>query len=450
MNHRYQMNGYSILLDVNSGSVFQIDELTFDLLEYYPDWDLAMDMLSGKYTFDECKESWDELKNLEAQGLLNSPEFVLEERYTTDHPIKAMCLHVSHDCNMRCAYCFASEGSFHGEKVLMDLETGKRALDFLMEHSGDRRNLEVDFFGGEPLMNLDVVKELVTYARSKEKEKGKEFRFTMTTNGLLLNEENMSYLNETMANIVLSLDGRPETNDRMRKTVNNDGTYDHIIDKIKRMSEIRGNKDHYVRGTFTRNNLDFSRDVQDLAAQGFKSISVEPVVAPPEEAYALRDEDVEVLLSEYETLAKDYLKSREEGEGYQFFHFNIDLQGGPCAYKRVSGCGAGTDYISITPNGDIYPCHQFVGLEEFKLGNLDEGIVAQKIRKDFEKVNLTDKPACKDCWAKYYCGGGCFANAYHFNKDISIPYELGCILEKKRVECAIMIKIAQENRNLEA
>jgi uncharacterized protein len=430
---------------VNSGSVFEIDELTYDLLEHYPDWDKALEAWCSKYTVEDMKESWDELKELEAQGVLYAPDMVLEDRFTTGHPIKAMCLHVSHDCNMRCAYCFASEGSFHGEKVLMDAETGKKALDFLIANSGNRRHLEVDFFGGEPLMNLDVVKELVDYARGKEKALGKEFRFTMTTNGLLLNEENMAYLNDTMVNIVLSLDGRQETNDRMRKTVSMDGTYDHIIDKIKRMSHIRGNKDHYVRGTFTRENLDFSKDVMDMVDQGFETISVEPVVAAPEESYALRNEDVDVLSKEYELLAVEYLKRQAEGKPFRFFHFNIDLEGGPCAYKRVSGCGAGTDYISITPSGDIYPCHQFVGLEEFKLGDLRQGIVADQIRKDFEKVNLTQKPACRDCWAKYYCGGGCFANAYNFNKDISVPYELGCILEKKRVECAIMIKIAQEN-----
>ncbi|QSX08779.1 thioether cross-link-forming SCIFF peptide maturase [Alkalibacter rhizosphaerae] len=447
MIHKYTLNGYHILLDVNSGSVFEIDPITDDLLEYYPNWEEAISSLQDKYPVEEMKESWKELEFLEEQGLLNSPEIVLEDKVTTDHPIKAMCLHVSHDCNMRCAYCFASEGSFHGEKVLMELETGKKAFDFLIENSGNRRHLEVDFFGGEPLMNLDVVKALVEYGRSKEEEFGKEFRFTMTTNALLLNEENMAYLNENMSNIVLSLDGRKETNDRMRKTVNMDGTYQYIIDKIKRMTEIRGDKDHYVRGTFTRNNMDFSKDVLDLADQGFKSISVEPVVASPEEPYALREEDVELLLQEYEDLAAAYLKSREEGKDFQFFHFNIDLAGGPCAYKRVSGCGAGTDYISITPTGQIYPCHQFVGLEEFILGDLEQGIVAETIRKDFEKVNLADKPACKDCWAKYYCGGGCFANAYNFNKDIAVPYELGCILEKKRVECAIMIKIALQDRN---
>lgn len=446
MIHRYRLNGYNILLDVNSGSVFELDDMTYDLLDHYPDWDSAKASLAEKYGVDQLSESWDELKNLEEQGLLNSPDMVLDEQFTTDHPIKAMCLHVSHDCNMRCAYCFASEGSFHGEKVLMDAETGKKAFDFLIENSGDRKHLEVDFFGGEPLMNLDVVKELVEYARGREEETGKKFRFTMTTNGLLLDEDNMKYINETMSNIVLSLDGRQETNDRMRKTVNNQGTYEHIIDKIKRMVEIRGNRDHYVRGTFTRENLDFSKDVMDLAEQGFHSISVEPVVAPPEESYALTHEDVDELLQEYENLALSYLEKIKEGNSFSFFHFNIDLHGGPCAYKRVSGCGAGTDYISVTPGGDIYPCHQFVGLEEFKLGDLEHGIVREDIRKEFEKVNLADKPACRDCWAKYYCGGGCFANAYHSNKDISIPYELGCILEKKRVECAIMIKIAQQNQ----
>ncbi len=446
MIHKYELNGYHILLDINSGSVFEIDEATYDLLDYFPDKDKAIVSLKGKYPEFDLDEAWGEIDNLKDQGILFSDDIVLEEDLMKNHDVKAMCLHVSHDCNMRCGYCFASEGSFEGEKGLMDLETGKKAIDFLIENSGNRRHLEVDFFGGEPLMNFEVVKALVEYARGKETESGKIFRFTMTTNGLLLNEEIMDYLDANMANIVLSIDGREETNDKMRKTLNDEGTYKYIIEKIKKMSEKRGAKDHYIRGTFTKNNLDFSKDVLDLADKGFPSISVEPVVATPENSYALVEEDVSVLKKEYENLADEYLKYSREDKEFNFFHFNIDLHAGPCAYKRVSGCGAGTDYIAVTPTGEIYPCHQFVGKEEFILGNLDAGIIDQKIREKFQEVNLTDKKACKDCWAKYYCGGGCFANAHNFNEDISIPYEIGCELEKKRIECAIMIKVAQQNR----
>ncbi|MBF7095890.1 thioether cross-link-forming SCIFF peptide maturase [Alkalibacter mobilis] len=444
MIHKYYLNGHHILMDINSGSVFEIDELTYEVLDYFPDKDKCFDLLGTKYDEDQLAEVWNELTYLKNQGILYSEDIVLDEKIIKNRDVKAMCLHISHDCNMRCAYCFAAEGSFNGDKLLMSYETGKEAIDFLIENSGERKHLEIDFFGGEPLMNFSVVKDLVEYARSIEKKYNKEFRFTMTTNALLLNDENMKYLDENMANIVLSLDGRKETNDKMRKTVTDEGTYDLIIDKIKRMVELRGNKDHYVRGTFTKNNLDFSKDVMDLADRGFKSISVEPVVASPEMSYALTDEDLDRLINEYEDLAVRYLDYWRSGKGFDFFHFNIDLHGGPCAYKRVSGCGAGTDYISVTPTGEIYPCHQFVGIEDFVLGSLKEGIVRTDLRKDFERVNLTDKKACNDCWAKYYCGGGCFANAYNFNKDIYQPYELGCELEKKRVECAVMIKIVQQ------
>ncbi|HAE63176.1 MAG TPA: thioether cross-link-forming SCIFF peptide maturase [Eubacteriaceae bacterium] len=446
MIHKYELNGYYILLDINSGSVFEIDKATYELLDYYPDKTKACENLKGKYDLADLDEAWIEIENLKNQGILFSEDIALEEDLMRDHDIKAMCLHVSHDCNMRCGYCFASEGSFEGEKVLMDIETGKEAIDFLIKNSGKRKHLEIDFFGGEPLMNFEVVKSLVEYARERELETEKVFRFTMTTNGLLLNEDIIEYLDENMANVVLSIDGRKETNDNMRKTINNEGTYKYIIDKIKRMSEKRGSKDHYIRGTFTKNNLDFSKDVLDLANQGFPSISVEPVVATPDNDYALTGEDILDLEKEYENLAVEYLNYNKQGDKFNFFHFNIDLHGGPCAYKRVSGCGAGTDYVAVTPTGEIYPCHQFVGKEDFILGDLEKGILNQNLRKDFEKVNLTDKKACRDCWAKYYCGGGCFANAYNFNNDISVPYDIGCKLEKKRIECAIMIQVAKQNR----
>ena len=441
MIHKYKFEDTYILLDVNTGGVFKIDEISYDVLNYYPNAnkDNVVKALKGKYKDMDIRQTMKEIDELIDSKELFTPHINLVNHLNDNTSIKAMCLHVSHDCNIRCKYCFASQGDFQGDRLLMDLETGKKAIDFLIEHSKGRRNLEIDFFGGEPLMNFDLVKNLVAYAKEKEKKHSKNFRFTITTNALLLNESNMDFLNENMDNIVLSIDGRKEVNDRMRYTANNKGTYDTIIKKIKDMVDIRGNKDYYVRGTYTKYNLDFSSDVLHLADMGFKNISVEPVVTESKYDYAISKDDLPKLFEEYDKLAREYIK-RQKDSPFHFFHFNVDLDNGPCLYKRVSGCGAGNDYISITPQGDIYPCHQFVGDEKFKLGDLDTGMVSSVMKDKFYEANLTEKEKCRQCWAKYYCGGGCLANAYHSKGDILEPDDIGCELEKKRLECAIGIK----------
>jgi uncharacterized protein len=355
--------------------------------------------------------------------------------------VKAMCLNMTHDCNLRCKYCFASQGSYKGAREYMSLEVGKKAFDYLVVASGKRVNLEVDFFGGEPLMNFEVIKQLVEYGRSLEGKFNKKFRFTITTNGVLLDDEKIDYINENMVNVVLSIDGRKDTNDKMRKTINGKGSYDTIVNNFKNLVDKRGDKDYFARGTYTAYNLDFAEDVKHMRELGFDKISVEPVVTKPEDDYALLEEHVEQLKKEYEKLAKMYVEYYpDEEKRFQFFHFNIELDGGPCIYKRSVGCGAGTEYVAVTPNGDYYPCHQFVGEEEFIIGNVDDGINQENIVDKFRNLSVNDKPACKECWAKYYCSGGCHANAYNFSKDFKVPYNVGCELEKKRVECSIYIK----------
>ncbi|MCM1264307.1 MAG: thioether cross-link-forming SCIFF peptide maturase, partial [Butyrivibrio sp.] len=356
--------------------------------------------------------------------------------------VKALCLHIAHDCNLTCKYCFAKEGEYHGKRALMSFEVGKKALDFLVANSGNRVNLEVDFFGGEPLLNWNVVKELVEYGRSIEKEHNKKFRFTLTTNGILLNDEILEFANKEMGNIVLSIDGRKEVNDMMRPHRGGQGSYDEIVPKFKHVADSRNQMNYYVRGTYTRNNLDFSEDVKHLADLGFEQISVEPVVAKPEDDYSLREEDVPKLLEEYDKLALEYLKRKKEGKGFNFFHFMIDLEGGPCVAKRLSGCGSGDEYLAVTPWGDLYPCHQFVGNEDFLMGNVDEGITRPDIRDSFKNCNVYTKEKCRDCFAKFYCSGGCAANSYQFHGNINDAYDIGCKLQRKRVECAIMIKAA--------
>lgn len=446
MIHKLYLNGLYIVLDVESGSLMTVDKLTYDILDDYKDLDreALIAKWSDTYKPAEIEECCDEIGELEKAGLLYTEGDYDPDVYQNHDVIKAMCLHVAHDCNLKCAYCFASQGDFNGEKLLMPLEVGKKALDFLVDHSGSRLNLEVDFFGGEPLMNLDVVKELVAYGRSLEGPRHKHFNFTMTTNGVLLNDENMAWLDENMNNVVLSLDGRKEVNDRMRKTVNDKGSYDLIIDDIKKMAALReGKKDYYVRGTYTKHNLDFSKDVAFLAEQGFGSISVEPVVAEEGMDYAILEEDLDTILPEYDKLALDYLNRKEKGLDYQFFHFKIDLDGGPCVYKRLSGCGAGRDYVAVTPEGDLYPCHQFVGNTDFCMGSVDAGITRPEVRETFTQANLVKKEACSQCWCRYFCGGGCHANAYNFNKTLMEPYAVACEIERRRVENALMIKIVE-------
>ena len=445
--HRYQNNGYNIVLDINSGCIHLVDEVTYELLPYmeegYSDGEIA-DKLSPKYDRQDILTSAAECRKLKEEGMLftkdiyeNAIDEFTKNRQTV---VKALCLHIAHDCNLACRYCFAEEGEYHGRRAMMSFEVGKKALDFLIANSGSRKNLEVDFFGGEPLMNWEVVKQLVQYGREQEALHNKRFRFTLTTNGVLLNDEIMEFCNKEMANVVLSVDGRKEVNDYMRPFRKGAGSYDLIMPKFIRFAQSRGQDKYYVRGTFTRHNLDFSKDVLHLADLGFKQISVEPVVASPEEDYAIKEEDIPQILEEYDLLAKEMIAREKAGNGFNFFHFMIDLTGGPCVYKRLSGCGSGTEYLAVTPWGDLYPCHQFVGEEEYLMGNVDEGIVKPEIQKEF--CNVYTKEACKDCFARFYCSGGCAANAYHFQNDIKGNYEIGCELQRKRVECAIMIKAA--------
>jgi uncharacterized protein len=399
-----------------------------------------------KYPAEILREAVEEVLELEAAGQLFAPD--VYENYVYDFKkrqtvVKALCLHIAHDCNLACRYCFAEEGEYHGRRALMSLDVGKKALDFLVANSGNRINLEVDFFGGEPLMNWDVVKSLVEYGRSLEGPHNKRFRFTLTTNGVLLNDEILEFANREMANIVLSIDGRKEIHDKMRPFRGGQGSYDLIVPKFQKVAESRGQSRYYVRGTFTRNNLDFSKDVLHLADLGFEQISVEPVVAGPEADYAIREADLPVLKDEYDALASEMLRRRKEGKGFNFFHFMIDLEGGPCVAKRLSGCGSGTEYLAVTPWGDLYPCHQFVGNEKFLMGNVEEGILRNDIRDEFKCCNVYAKEKCRKCFARFYCSGGCAANAYNFYGDINEAYDVGCELERKRVECAIMLKAAE-------
>lgn len=447
MIHQYKNNGYNIVMDVNSGSVHVVDDIVYDIIALYEenDADLIKKKLSGVYFENDIEEALEEIEELKEAGQLFTEDTYkdlvidFKNRKTV---VKAMCLHIAHDCNLACKYCFAEEGEYHGRRALMSLEVGKKALDFLIENSGNRRNLEVDFFGGEPLMNWDVVKELVRYGRSKEKEYDKNFRFTLTTNGVLLDDEVMEFVNKEMSNVVMSLDGRKEINDKMRPFRNGKGSYDLIVPKFQKLAESRNQTNYYIRGTFTRNNLDFSNDVIEYADLGFKQMSIEPVVADPDEPYALREEDIPKILEEYDKLAVEYIKRYKENRGFNFFHFMIDLKQGPCVLKRMAGCGSGTEYLAVTPWGDLYPCHQFVGQEEFLLGNVFDGITNTAVRDEFKLCNVYAKDKCKECFAKFYCSGGCAANSYKFHGKITDAYDIGCEMERKRVECAIMIKAA--------
>lgn len=460
MIHQYKSNGYNIVLDVNSGSVHIVDEPVYELIPLIEELftrqhksrdeilqilpDLCMEK-AEHVGGDLIREAAEEILDLADAGLLYTED--IYEKYIGEFKnrktvVKALCLHIAHDCNLACKYCFAGEGEYHGRRALMSFETGKKALDFLVSASGSRVNLEVDFFGGEPLMNWDVVKELVAYGRSLEKPYNKRFRFTLTTNGVLLNDEIMEFLNREMSNLVLSIDGRKEVNDRMRPHQGGQGSYDEIVPKFIKAAESRNQMNYYVRGTFTRYNKDFAEDVIHLADLGFEQLSVEPVVADETQDYAIREEDVPALFEEYDKLALEYIKRKKEGKGFQFFHFMIDLEGGPCVAKRLSGCGSGGEYLAVTPWGDLYPCHQFVGDKEFLMGNVEDGILRTDIKERFEHCNVYAKEACRNCFAKFYCSGGCAANAHHFHGSIEDVYEIGCKLQRKRIECAIMIKAA--------
>ncbi|RVU55275.1 thioether cross-link-forming SCIFF peptide maturase [Anaerosphaera multitolerans] len=440
--HKFYLNGKYIVLDIASGSVHVVDEIIYDLVDDYLNFtrEEIIRKYSSKYNKDIIEEALSEIEELKDEGMLyTKDERLLKPSYNPENIIKAMCLHVAHDCNLRCRYCFASQGDFKGQRLLMDEEVGKKALDFLLQNSGNRRNLEVDFFGGEPLMNFELVKKLVEYGREEEKKYNKHFRFTITTNGVLLNDEIIDYINENMDNVVLSLDGRREINDYMRPATNGKGSYDIIVPKFKELVDKRGDKDYYIRGTFTNKNLDFSKDLLEYYNLGFKMTSIEPVVTDEKEEYAIREEHLEEILNEYEKMSKDYIKIRKKDRDFLFFHFMIDLTQGPCIIKRTVGCGAGSEYVAVTPEGDIYPCHQFVGEVEFKLGDVFSGIENYDLRENFKCSNVFTKEDCYNCWARYYCSGGCHANAYYSNGNIQKPYAVGCEMEKKRIECAISI-----------
>ena len=449
MVHQYKNNGYNIVLDVNSGSVHVVDDLVYDIIALYENRskEEIVTKLSADYKAEDIEEAYSEIEELvQAECLFTEDiykDYIIDfkKRPTV---VKALCLHIAHDCNLACKYCFAEEGEYHGRRALMSFEVGKKALDFLIANSGSRRNLEVDFFGGEPLMNFDVVKQLVAYGREQEKIHDKNFRFTLTTNGVLLNKDIQEFANKEMANVVLSVDGRKEVHDFMRPFRGGQGSYDKIIPKFKDMAESRHQTDYYVRGTFTHYNTDFAADVLSLADEGFKQISVEPVVAPESEDYAIKETDLPKIMEEYDRLAKEMLKREKEGRGFNFFHFMIDLSGGPCVAKRLSGCGSGTEYLAVTPWGDFYPCHQFVGQEEFLMGNVDDGIVRNDLQEEFKCCNVYAREKCQTCFAKFYCSGGCAANAYNFTGNITDTYEIGCEMMRKRVECAIMLKAARE------
>ncbi len=454
MVHQYKNNGYDIVLDVNSGAIHVVDDVTYDVIAMYESHsrDEIVETLGAQYGTDVTAEAYDEVQELVDAGELFTKDSY--EDYIMDFKkrptvVKALCLHIAHDCNLACRYCFAEEGEYHGRRELMSFEVGRAALDFLIANSGNRRNLEVDFFGGEPLMNWQVVKDLVAYGREQEQKFDKRFRFTLTTNGVLLNDEVMEFCNREMANVVLSIDGRKEVHDRMRPFRGGAGSYDRVVPKFQRFADSRNQERYYVRGTFTHENPDFAADVLHLADLGFKQISVEPVVAAPKEPYALREEDLPKLFAEYDKLAQEMIKRRKEGRGFNFFHFMIDLEGGPCVAKRLSGCGSGTEYLAVTPWGDFYPCHQFVGNEKFLLGNVSDGIVQTQICDEFKCCNVYAKEKCRDCFARFYCSGGCAANAYHFTGDIRGAYDIGCELQKKRIECAIMLKATESEEEHE-
>ena len=446
MIHKYKLNGLNIVLDVNSGGVHLVDELTYDLLDNVEPPFAAecpqnvVDKLSKSYSPKDIRECYDEIAELYNDKILFSEDdYEKYAQYSVASPVKAMCLNIAHDCQLRCKYCFASTGDFGKGRKLMSFETGKHAIDFLLENSGDRHNLELDFFGGEPLMNFGVVKQVVEYARSREKEYNKKFRFTITTNGLLLDDEKIDFINREMSNVVLSIDGRKEVNDYFRVLPNGQGCYDIIMPKHKKLVAGRGDKEYYVRGTFTNRNLDFSNDVFALNEAGFDQISVEPVVGD-DDVYALTEKDLPAVFAEYEKLALKLLENEKKGKKFNFFHFMLDLDQGPCAIKRLRGCGCGNDYVAITPDGDIFPCHQFVGIDEYKMGNIDEGTFDQEMKADFAKAHVYSKPDCRECWAKFYCSGGCNANNYQYTGDIRTAHKISCQLEKKRLECAIMMK----------
>ncbi|MBQ4527249.1 MAG: thioether cross-link-forming SCIFF peptide maturase [Clostridia bacterium] len=455
MVHQYKLNGYNIVLDTASGSVHLVDEVAYDIISMYKEKsrDEIVSEICTKYKdYDDVNEAeidecLSDIRALEEGKKLWSEdvyEQLAKDYKNNSNVVKALCLHVAHTCNLNCSYCFASQGKYQGDRALMSFEVGKQAFDFLIANSGSRKNLEVDFFGGEPLMNWDVVVKLVEYARSVEKQYNKNFRFTLTTNGVLLDDDKFAFINKEMSNVVLSLDGRREIHDHFRKDYNGNGSYDLILPKFKKLVESRGGKNYYMRGTFTHNNTDFTNDIIHMADMGFTELSMEPVVCPPGDSYALTNDDLPTLFEQYEILAKEMIKRKKAGKPFTFYHYMLDLKNGPCIYKRITGCGSGTEYMAVTPWGDLYPCHQFVGDEKYCLGNIWDGVTKKDVQDEFRSCNAYARPECNECWAKLYCSGGCAANSYHATGSISGVYEYGCELFKKRIECAIMMQIAEE------
>lgn len=455
MVHQYKLLNQNIVLDTTSGGVYSVDEMAYDTIKIFNDFDkqTVVEKIYDKYSSqgvkqEEVIECYDQIVELVEKGVLFSKDTFEskagELKAKTSGVIKALCLHVAHTCNLNCEYCFASQGKYHGERALMSFEVGKRALDFLVENSGTRTNLEVDFFGGEPLMNFQVVKDLVKYARSIEKEKGKNFRFTLTTNGVLIDDDVIDFANKEMSNVVLSLDGRKEVHDRYRVDYNGQGSWEKILPKFQKLVKARDNKNYYMRGTFTHFNPDFVEDIKEMLGHGFTELSMEPVVCAKGDKNELTEEDLNIVMGEYEKLAELMLEKKKEGKPFTFYHYMIDLKGGPCIYKRISGCGSGTEYMAVTPTGDLYPCHQFVGEEKFKLGNIFEGVTNKKVTCEFMDCNVYARKDCKDCWAKLYCSGGCSANAYHATGSVRGVYKDGCKLFKKRMECAIALAVLND------
>ena len=452
MIHCYKLGGLNIVLDICSGSIHVVDEVVYDMIEMYEQKskEQIKEELLAKYsdredvTPEELYECFAAIEELKAAGKLFTPDtfapIANDLKQKTAGVVKALCLHVAHTCNLNCEYCFASQGKYQGERAVMSFEVGKQALDFLIENSVGRTNLEVDFFGGEPLMNFDVVKELVAYARSREKECRKNFRFTLTTNGILVDDDVIEFSNREMSNVVLSLDGRKEVHDRYRVDYAGNGSWEKIVPKFQKFVEARGNKNYYMRGTFTHANPDFLNDIQQMLDLGFTELSMEPVVCGENDPSRLTKEDLAIVMDQYEKLAELMHERRKAGKPFTFYHYMIDLKSGPCIYKRVSGCGSGTEYMAVTPWGDLYPCHQFVGDEKFLLGNIWDGVTNHEVQQEFASCNVYARPECHDCWAKLYCSGGCAANAYHATGSIKGIYKDGCELFRKRMECAIMLE----------
>lgn len=455
MVHSYKLGGLNIVLDICSGSVHVVDEVAYDIIGMFEskDREEIVKEVYERYshrddvTKDDVIQCYEQVAELRDAGKLFTPDtfepMAGELKKKTSSVVKALCIHIAHTCNLNCSYCFASQGKYHGDRALMSLDVGKRALDFLIENSGTRTNLEVDFFGGEPLMNFDVVKQMVAYARQREKECGKNFRFTLTTNGMLIDDDVIDFANREMSNVVLSLDGRKEVHDRYRVDYAGNGSWEQIVPKFQKLVDARGHKNYYMRGTFTHANPDFLEDIKEMLSLGFTELSMEPVVCAPDDPSALTEEDLPIVMEQYEKLAELMMARRKEGKPFTFYHYMIDLKGGPCIYKRISGCGSGTEYMAVTPWGDLYPCHQFVGDDKFRLGNIWDGVDNAAVQSEFAKCNVYSRKECRDCWARLYCSGGCSANAYHATGSITGIYKPGCELFKKRMECAIMLEASR-------